>query len=73
MANNSISIPERGFLRLKQVLQLVPVGKTKWHAGVKSGEFPKPCKVGRCSLYKASDILKLIESIEKNANGNSAN
>lgn len=68
----AVSIPDKGFMRLKQILQIFPVGRTKWHAGVKSGEFPKPCKVGRCSLYKASDIAALINRIEQE-NGNSAN
>lgn len=73
MSKQSISIPERGFLRLKQVLQVIPVGKTKWHEGIKAGKFPAPIKLGRCSLYRARDIAELITRIENGENGNPAN
>ncbi len=43
-------LPEAGFLRLKQIIgdnkaspaipPLIPVGKSTWWAGVKSGRFP---------------------------------
>ena len=32
-------IPETGFLRLAQVLSVIPIGKTSWWEGVKSGRF----------------------------------
>lgn len=67
------SIPEKGFLRLKQVLQLIPFGRTRWYEGVLSGEFPAPVKYGRCSLYRARDIAELITRIENGVNGNSEN
>ena len=66
MAQNSstISLPETGFLRLRQVLQLIPVGSTRWYQGVKSGEFPQPIKIGaRTAAYRAEDIRALIERI----------
>lgn len=31
-------------LRLKMVLEIIPVSKSTWWAGVKSGRFPKPVK-----------------------------
>ena len=33
-------IPETGFMRLPQVLSVIPLGKTCWWEGVKSGRFP---------------------------------
>lgn len=66
--SNSISIPtlpQTGFLRLAQVLQFIPVKKTRWYEGVKSGEFPKPIKMGTASLYRAEEIRALIEQIGK--------
>lgn len=66
------SIPEKGFLRLKQVLQLIPIGRTKWFEGIQAGEFPAPVKFGRCSLYRARDIVELINRIENRENGKPA-
>ena len=36
----SVIIPATGFLRLPQVLALVPVGKSSWWEGCKSGRYP---------------------------------
>ena len=36
------NIPTTGFLRLPQVLALIPVGKSSWWAGCKDGRYPKP-------------------------------
>ena len=52
-----------GFLRLPQVLAIIPVGKSTWWAGVKSGRFPKPVKLGpRTTAWKSTDIAALAES-----------
>ena len=39
------TLPETGFLRLRQVLQFIPIGPTRWYQGVKSGEFPAPIAI----------------------------
>jgi prophage regulatory protein len=49
-------------LRIKQVLQIVPIAKSTWWDGVRSGRFPKPIKLGsRTTCWRQSDIDKLIE------------
>jgi predicted DNA-binding transcriptional regulator AlpA len=49
-------------LRLKQVLQIVPVAASTWWAGVKSGRFPQPIKLGpRTTAWRACDIFGLID------------
>jgi predicted DNA-binding transcriptional regulator AlpA len=54
-------IPETGFMRLPQVLSVIPLGKTCWWEGVKSGRFPKPIKLSeRCTAWRAEDIRDLI-------------
>lgn len=59
-------IPETGFVRLPQVLKVIPVGKTCWWEGVKSGRFPKPVKLSaRCTAWRAEDIRKLIAEISQ--------
>ena len=50
--------------RLPTVLQHVPVSRSGWWAGVKSGRYPAPIKLSpRCSAWKASDIRALINSL----------
>lgn len=53
----------KGFLRLPQVLRLIPVSKSTWWAGVKTGRFPSPVKLGpQITVWKSTDIQKLIEN-----------
>lgn len=55
-------LPETGFLRLPAVLRFIPVGKSTWWAGVKTGRFPKPVKLGaKITAWRAEDIRALIE------------
>jgi predicted DNA-binding transcriptional regulator AlpA len=57
-------IPETGFLRLPQVLSVIPLGKTCWWEGVRSGRFPKPVKLSeRCTAWRAEDIHELIRTL----------
>lgn len=54
-----------GFLRLKQVLTLIPISRSSWWAGVAQGKYPRPIKLGqRVTAWKVSDIQKLIKRIE---------
>lgn len=56
--NDAQQVPSlSGFMRLEQVLQLIPVSKATWWNGCRSGLFPKPYKLGpRITAWKASDI-----------------
>jgi len=67
-------LPETGFLRLSSIIgnpnatppipALIPVKKSCWWAGVKSGRFPKPVKLGpRVTAWKVEDIRALIASV----------
>ncbi|QMW01486.1 helix-turn-helix transcriptional regulator [Spirosoma foliorum] len=54
-----------GFLRLEQVLQLIPVSKATWWNGCRSGQFPKPYKLApRVTAWKANDIRQWIERFD---------
>lgn len=64
-------LPEAGFLRLSQILgnpkqgipPIIPVKKTCWWAGVKSGRFPAPVKLGpRVVAWRVEAIKSFIES-----------
>lgn len=61
-----MSLPSEGFVRLQQVLSVIPVGRTTWFNGVKDGRFPRPVKVMgcSCSLWRVCDIRELISQIE---------
>ncbi|MBE2260575.1 MAG: AlpA family phage regulatory protein [Rhodobacteraceae bacterium] len=40
---------------------IIPVSKSSWWAGVASGRFPKPVKIGaRCTAWKESEVLALV-------------
>ncbi len=53
-----------GLLRLPQVLQLLPIGRSSWLAGVKDGRYPQPVKLGPATTcWRAADILNFIESL----------
>jgi prophage regulatory protein len=55
-------IPSSGFMRLPAVLSVIPVSKSTWWSGVKSGRYPKPVKLGeRITAWRAEDIRALIE------------
>ena len=51
-------------LRLPQVLALIPVSRSAWWAGCKSGRYPKPVKLGpRTTAWRAADIAALLEKL----------
>lgn len=49
-------------IRLKRVLELIPVGKSSWWNGVKSGLYPQPVYIGpRSPAWRLTDIAHLAE------------
>jgi predicted DNA-binding transcriptional regulator AlpA len=56
-----MSIPG-GFLRIKEVLKLIPVCRATWYNGMKSGRFPPVIKLGSISVWRERDIHELINS-----------
>jgi prophage regulatory protein len=54
-------LPEVGFIRLPNVLNVFPVGKSTWWEGVRSGKYPAPVKLSeRITAWRVSDIRRLI-------------
>lgn len=50
--------------RLPTVLAHVPVSRSGWWAGVKSGRYPQPVRIStRCVAWRAADIRSLVESL----------
>ncbi|WP_220635008.1 AlpA family phage regulatory protein [Georgfuchsia toluolica] len=57
---------QAGFIRLPQILSLIPVSRSTWWAWVRSGKAPKPVKLGpRTTAWKAADIHALIAEVAK--------
>jgi prophage regulatory protein len=63
--NGSGPFQQVGFVRLATILAPqgpIPVGKSTWWAGVKSGRFPRPVKLGpRITAWRVEDIRALID------------
>ena len=60
-------LPQTGFVKLQTILSVIPVSKSTWWAGVKTGKYPKSIKHGSSTFWKTEDINNLIESIAKGA------
>jgi prophage regulatory protein len=65
MNMNVNTIPETGFLRLNQVLSVIPVSKSTWWEGCKKGRYPKSIKHGGATFWRAEDIRQLIKEISE--------
>lgn len=65
------AIPETGYLRLAQIVgnrktdtpALIPVSRSTWWAGVRSGRYPQPSRAlgTRITAWRVEDIRALIE------------
>lgn len=56
------SLPETGFVRLPDILRVIPIGRSTWWAGVKEGRYPASVKLGpKITAWRVSDIRDLIE------------
>jgi hypothetical protein len=64
-------LPETGFLRLPQIIgdpkaeppipPIIPIKKTCWWDGVRTGRFPKPVKLGpRVTVWTVESIKAYI-------------
>jgi len=65
------TLPESGLVRLSQIVgdkkkgitPIIPVSKSAWWAGVKSGRYPAAVKLSeRTTCWRVEDIRALIQS-----------
>lgn len=66
------TLPETGYLRLTQIIgnkrtgepPIIPVSRSTWWNGVKSGRYPKPSRAlgERITAWHVDDIRALIQS-----------
>lgn len=71
MAQTVQQLPADGYVRLSQIIgdkdadppipPVIPVSKSTWWQGVKTGRFPKPVKLGpRITVWRVGDIRALL-------------
>ena len=54
-------LPAAGFLRLPEVLRIIPVSRASWWAGVAKGYYPKPVKLSaNTTAWSVDSIRELI-------------
>jgi prophage regulatory protein len=69
-----MGLPETGFVREWDIIgdpkavppipPVIPIGRSSWQAGVRSGRFPKPVKLGpRTSAWRVEDIRDLVAKL----------
>lgn len=68
-------LPESGYLRLPQIIgrpagkgrpalpPIIPVSRSTWWAGVKSGRYPQPTRAlgARITAWRVEDVRSLID------------
>ncbi|WP_409566277.1 helix-turn-helix transcriptional regulator [Methylobacterium sp. J-070] len=52
-------------IRLRQVLQIIPMSRSKLYADIKAERFPAPCKFGRLSFWRRAEVAEVIRSLTK--------
>ena len=57
---------EDRLLRLKEVLEVIPVSRATWYRGGWAGFYPQPEKHGRSSLWRMSALQKVITGNQEN-------
>ena len=61
------SLPSTGFVRLPQILAVLPISKSAWWQGIKDGKYPHGIKLGgRTTAWRVEDIKNLLKSLGGN-------
>ncbi|NBW13579.1 MAG: AlpA family phage regulatory protein [Caulobacteraceae bacterium] len=50
--------------RRENIAAILPISRSNWYAGVASGRFPQPVRIGRRTMWRSSDIEALIAGLE---------
>ncbi len=58
------TLPDEGYVRLKTLIpHIIPVSKSTWWEGVRTGRFPQAVKLGpRTTAWRVEDIRALIRN-----------
>jgi len=56
-----------GYLRLPQILEIFPIGKSTWWKWVADNKAPKPIRLGpKTTAWRCEDIHNFIKEINEN-------
>lgn len=56
---------QQGYMRLKDILTIIPVARSTWWLKVKQGVYPQPVKLSASiTAWKKSDIYALLAKID---------
>lgn len=60
----TITLPSTGYIRLPDILKVIPVCRSVWYKGVKENRYPQPIQISeRCVAWRAEDIHALIAKL----------
>lgn len=63
-------LPAEGYARLPQVLSVIPVSRSAWWEGCKTGRYPAPIKLSpRVTVWSVDAIRKLMQPAARTAPG----
>jgi len=64
--NDDFCLQEKRYLRLKSVLELIPISRSTWYKWIQLGIAPQPTHISlRIAAWKAQDIEKLLDEMTK--------
>ncbi len=67
MHNTALNnLSQSAYIRLPEILNLLPIGRSTWWLWVATGKAPKGVKLGaKTTAWKLSDIQKLLDDLSK--------
>lgn len=61
VVSNGLALPATGFLRLRQILVVIPISRSAWWKGVRAGHYPSAVKLSaRVTAWRVEDVRRLI-------------
>lgn len=64
--NENYDLHEHRYLRLKSVLEVIPVSRSTWYKWIQCGIAPKSTSISlRVAAWKIQDIKKLLEEMDQ--------
>lgn len=60
------NLSQSAYIRLPEILNLLPIGRSTWWLWVATGKAPKGIKLGaKTTAWKLADIQKLLDDLSK--------
>ncbi len=66
MKDDNFNLYDHRYLRLKSVLELIPVSRSTWYLWIQRGIAPQPTHISlRAAAWKSQDIKDLLDDMGK--------